>query len=169
MNTSSYSREPPSPKRATPQNASVGAKVSHPFANPQSGRETKLYHLPGPTVDELLKRLNGNAPPTKMIGRKAPGTNGFFLACDAVPWKSSAQREAERLETMRRRAEEGRRRGRKKQKQKKQKKTGRRRKKIFFARKKKENRCRHNCFLLLWLRHKMQIKRTLMLLAMFLM
>ncbi|CAL6296670.1 unnamed protein product [Bathycoccus prasinos] len=98
MNTSSYSRERPSPKRATPQNASVGAKVSHPSANPQLGRKTN--HLPGPTVDELLQRLNGNAPPTKMIGRKAPGTNGFVLACDAVPWKSSAQREAERLESM---------------------------------------------------------------------
>ena len=106
MNTSSYSREPPSPKRATPQNASVGAKVSHPSGNPQLGRKAKLSHLPGPTVDELLQRLNGNAPPTKMIGRKAPGTNGFFLACDAVPWKSSAQREAERLEAMRRQAEE---------------------------------------------------------------
>ena len=102
MNTSSYGREPPSPKRATPQNASVGAKVSHPSANPQLGRESKLYKLPGPTVDELLQRLNGNAPPTKMIGRKAPGTNGFFRACDAVPWKSSAQREAEKVESMRR-------------------------------------------------------------------
>ncbi|CAL6379948.1 unnamed protein product [Bathycoccus prasinos] len=100
MNTSSYSREPPSPKRATPQNASVGAKVSHPSANPQLGRKAQLYKLPGPTVHELLQRLNGNAPPTKMIGRKAPGTNGFFRACDAVPWKSSAQREAERLESM---------------------------------------------------------------------
>jgi hypothetical protein len=106
MNTSSYSREPPSPKRATPKNASVGEKVSHPSANPQSGRETKLYHLPGPTVDELLQRLNGNSPPTKTIGRKAPGTNGFVLARDAVPWKSSAQREAERVETMRQQAEE---------------------------------------------------------------
>ena len=105
MNTSSYGRKPPSPKRATPQNASVREEVSHPSGNPQSGRETKLYHLPGPTVDELLKRLNGNAPPTKTIGRKAPGTNGFVLACDAVPWKSSAQREAERLEMMRQQAE----------------------------------------------------------------
>ena len=106
MNTSSYSREPPSPKRATPQNTSVGEKASLPSGNPHLGRETKLYHLPGPTVDELLQRLNGNAPPTKMIGRKAPGTNGFVLACDAVPWKSSAQREAERPEMMRQQAEE---------------------------------------------------------------
>jgi len=79
MNTSSYSREPPSPKRATPQNASVGEKVSHPSGNPQLGRKAKvgpIYYpnsLPGPTVDELLQRLNGNAPPTKTIGRKAPG------------------------------------------------------------------------------------------------
>ena len=76
------------------------------------GRKAKvgpIYYpnsLPGPTVDELLQRLNGNAPPTKTIGRKAPGTNGFVLARDAVPWKSSAQREAERVETMRQQAEE---------------------------------------------------------------
>ncbi|CAL6323946.1 unnamed protein product [Bathycoccus prasinos] len=105
MNTSSYSREPPSPKRATPQNASVGEKVSLPSGNPQLARK-ELYKLPGPTVDELLQRLNGNAPPTKMIGRKAPGTNGFFRACDAVPWKSSAQKEAERLEIMQQQAKE---------------------------------------------------------------
>ena len=42
MNTSSYSREPPSPKRATPQNASVGEKASHPSGNPQLARKTKL-------------------------------------------------------------------------------------------------------------------------------
>ncbi|CAL6334391.1 unnamed protein product [Bathycoccus prasinos] len=106
MNTSSYSREPPPPKRATPQNASVGEKVSLPSGNPHLARKAKLYHLPGPTVDELLQRLNGNAPPTKMIGRKAPGTNGFVLACDAVPWKSSAQREAEKVESMRQQAKE---------------------------------------------------------------
>ena len=85
MNTSSYSREPPSSKRATPQNASVGAKVSHHSSNPQLARKAKLSHLPGPTVDELLQRLNGNAPPTKMIGRKAPGTNGFVLARERLP------------------------------------------------------------------------------------
>jgi len=83
----------------------VGAKASHPSGNPQSARKA-LYKLPGPTVDELLQRLNGNAPPTKMIGRKAPGTNGFVLACDAVPWKSSAQKEAERLEIMQQQAKE---------------------------------------------------------------
>ena len=69
-------------------------------------RISARYKLPGPTVHELLQRLNGNASPTKMIGRKAPGTNGFVLACDAVPWKSSAQREAERLEMMRQQAKE---------------------------------------------------------------
>ena len=42
MNTSSYAREPPSPKRATPQNASVGEKVSHPSDNPQLGRKAKV-------------------------------------------------------------------------------------------------------------------------------
>ena len=92
--------------------SSILEKVSHPSGNPQLGRKAKvgpIYYpnsLPGPTVDELLQRLNGNAPPTKTIGRKAPGTNGFVLARDAVPWKSSAQREAERVETMRQQAEE---------------------------------------------------------------
>ena len=63
-----------------------------------------IYYPNG--VHALLQRLNGNAPPTKTIGRKAPGTNGFVLACDAVPWKWSARREAERLEALRRQAEE---------------------------------------------------------------
>ena len=104
----------------------------------------QLYRIrdfpPGPTVTELLQRLNGNAPPTKTIGRKAPGTNGFVLACDAVPWKSSAQREAERLVSKRcddkQKRRRRRRRERKKQKQRKQQQ----KKKTFFARKKKENR-----------------------------
>jgi len=71
------------------------------------GEKQKLVPIYYPNgVHALLQRLNGNAPPTKTIGRKAPGTNGFDLACDAVPWKSSAQREAERLEAVRRQAEE---------------------------------------------------------------
>jgi len=50
MNTSSYGREPPSLKRATPQNASMGEKVSHPSGNPQLGRKGPIYFPPGPTA-----------------------------------------------------------------------------------------------------------------------
>ena len=64
-------------------------------------------HLYTPNgVHALLQRVNGNAPPTITRIRKVPDTNLMFRACDAVPWKTSAQREAERVEALRRQEEE---------------------------------------------------------------
>ena len=104
MNTISYDRVPPSPKRATPQNASVGEKVSHPSDNPQSGRKGPIYYPNG--VHALLQRLNGNAPPTVTRVMNKQIRTHVVRACDAVPWKSSEQREAEKVESMRQQAKE---------------------------------------------------------------
>ena len=87
-------------------------------------------------VHAFLQRVNGNAPPTITRIRKAPGTNLMFRACDAVPWKLSAQREAERV---RRGDDEKKRKRRERKKKKKEEdKKKRRKKKTFFQRKKKE-------------------------------
>ena len=104
MNTSWYGREPPSPKRAAPHNTTVGEKVSHPSDNPQLRRKGPIYYPNG--VRALLQRLNGNAPPTVTRVTNKQIRTHVVRACDAVPWKSSAQREAERVETMRQQAEE---------------------------------------------------------------
>ena len=70
----------------------------------------------------------------------------YVRACDAVPWKSSAQRaaeEAERLETMRRQAEEE-----EEQKKKKAEMEEEEEEEDFLSTQEKGNRCRRNCFLL---------------------
>ena len=101
MSTSSYDRVPPSSKHATPQNASVGEKKTlNPSDKPQLGGKAKPIYYP--------YGVNGNAPPTVTRLMNKQVRTLYVRACDAVPWKSSAQRaaeEAERLETMRRQTE----------------------------------------------------------------
>ena len=90
-----------------------GEEASQRFLTP-SGHHAQLSRKKendGPIytpngVHALLQRVNGNAPPTITRIRKAPGTNLMFRACDAVRWKTTAQREAERAEAMRLQAEE---------------------------------------------------------------
>jgi hypothetical protein len=50
--------------------------------------------------------VNGNAPPTVTRVTNKQIRTHVVRACDAVPWKSSAQREAERVEALQRQAEE---------------------------------------------------------------
>ena len=113
MNTFSYGPVPTLSKQSTPKNALEGEEASQRFLTP-SGHHAQLSRKKendGPIytpngVHALLQRVNGNAPPTITRIRKAPGTNLMFPACDAVRWKTTAQREAERAEAMRLQAEE---------------------------------------------------------------
>ena len=134
MNTFLYGPVPTLPKRATPDNRAEGEEEPNRFQTPAQAQLSRKKENDGPIyfpngVHALIQRVNGNAPPSTTIGRKAPGTNLMYRACDAVPWKTSAQREAERVEAMRRRAEE-------EQKQKKAEKQTKRRRLSLHARKK---------------------------------
>jgi hypothetical protein len=111
MNTFLYGPLSTLPKRATPDNRSEGEEEPNRFQTPSHAQLSRKKASDGPIyfpngVHALIQRVNGKAPPSTTIGRKAPGTNLMFRACDAVPWKTSAQREAERVEAMRRQAEE---------------------------------------------------------------
>ena len=170
MNTFSYGPVPTLSKQSTPKNALEGEEASQRFLTP-SGHHAQLSRKKendGPIytpngVHALLQRVNGNAPPTITRIRKAPGTNLMFPACDAVRWKTTAQREAERAEALRLQAEEE-----EKKKKAETEEEAEEEEDVLLHARKKESRCRHNCFLLLWLRREMQIKRTSMLLTMFL-
>ena len=113
MNTFLYGPVPTLPNRATPQNTSEGEEAPHRFQTPghaQLGTKQNDGPIYTPNgVHALLQRTNAKSTPTVTRVRKAPGTNLCFRACDAVPWKTSAQKaaeEAERVEAMRRRAAE---------------------------------------------------------------
>ena len=94
-------------------NESLGEEAPHRFQTPghaQLGTKENDGPIYTPNgVHALLQRTNAKSTPTVTRVRKAPGTNLCFSACDAVPWKTSAQKaaeEAERVEAMRRRAAE---------------------------------------------------------------
>ena len=129
MNTFLYGPVPTLPNRATPQNASEGEEAPHRFQTPghaQLGTKENDGPIYTPNgVHALLQRTNAKSTPTVTRVRKAPGTNLCFRACDAVPWKTSAQKaaeEAERVEAMRRRVAEEEEEERKKKKKEEDKK-----------------------------------------------
>lgn len=147
MNTFLYGPVPTLPNRATPQNTSEGEEAPHRFQTPghaQLGTKQNDGPIYTPNgVHALLQRTNAKSTPTVTRVRKAPGTNLCFRACDAVPWKTSAQKaaeEAERVKESRRCDDElqkKKKRGRGKKKRTKKKK---RKKRRFSAHTQEEER-----------------------------